>query len=108
MARFHEYTEIEEKEFFGPVHEFIWDKHLVNENLDGQTAFYYAMEYIHEHFPKITAKSCFITSFRSLCKCQHIKKNFPDSPIKNSPISIHHSLCHSLCLYSSLVSPQAL
>ena len=59
MARFHEYTEIEEKEFFGPVHEFIWEKHLVNENLDGQTAFYYAMEYIHEHFPEITAKLAF-------------------------------------------------
>ena len=59
MTRFHEYTEFEEKEFFGPVHEFIWEKHLVNENLDGQTAFYYAMEYIHEHFPKITAKLAF-------------------------------------------------
>ena len=59
MARFHEYAEIEEKEFFGPVHEFIWEKHLVNENLDGQTAFYYAMEYIHEHFPEITAKLAF-------------------------------------------------
>ena len=59
MARFHEFSEFEEKEFFGPVHEFIWEKHLVNENLDGQTAFYYAMEYIHEHFPKITAKLAF-------------------------------------------------
>ena len=59
MARFHEYAEIEEKEFFGPVHEFIWDKYLVNVNLDGQTAFYYAMEYIHEHFPEITAKLAF-------------------------------------------------
>ena len=59
MTRFHEYTEFEEKEFFGPVHEFIWDKHLVNENLDGQTAFYCAMEYIHEHFPEITAKLAF-------------------------------------------------
>ena len=59
MARFYEYTEFEEKEFFGPVHEFIWDKYLVNVNLDGQTAFYYAMEYIHEHFPEITAKLAF-------------------------------------------------
>ena len=56
MARFHEYTEFEEKEFFGPTHEYIWNKYLVNVNFDGQTAFYYAVEYIHEHFPEITAK----------------------------------------------------
>ena len=59
MARFHEYTEFEEKEFFCPVSEYIWEKWLVNVNLDGQTAFYYAMEYIHEHFPEITAKLAF-------------------------------------------------
>lgn len=59
MARFYEFSEFEEKEFFGPVHEFIWDKYLVNANLDGQIAFYYAMEYIHEHFPEITAKLAF-------------------------------------------------
>lgn len=59
MARFYEFSEFEEKEFFGPVHDFIWDKYLVNANLDGQIAFYYAMEYIHEHFPEITAKLAF-------------------------------------------------
>ena len=59
MARFYEFTEEQEKNFFGPVHDFIWDKYLVNANLDGQIAFYYAMEYIHEHFPKITAKLAF-------------------------------------------------
>ena len=59
MARFHEYTEFEEKEFFGPTHEYIWNKYLVNVNFDGQTAFYYAVEYIHEHFPEITAKLAF-------------------------------------------------
>ncbi len=58
-SRFHEYTECVEKNFFVPVHEFIWDKYLVNVNLDGQTAFYYAMEYIHEHFPTLSAKLAF-------------------------------------------------
>ena len=59
MARFYEYTEYVEKNFLVPVHEFIWDKYLVNVNLDGQTAFYYAMEYIHEHFPTLSAKLAF-------------------------------------------------
>ena len=59
MARFHEFTEEQEKNFFGPVHEFIWNKYLVETNLDGQSAFYYAMEYIYEHFPEISAKLAF-------------------------------------------------
>lgn len=59
MARFHEYTEFAEKNFFGPVHEYIWDNYVSHSIIDGQTAFYYAMEYIHEHFPEITAKLAF-------------------------------------------------
>ena len=59
MARFYEYTEYVEKNFLAPVHEFIWDKYLVNSTIDGQMAFYYAMEYIHEHFPTLSAKLAF-------------------------------------------------
>ena len=59
MAKFHEFTEYAEKNFFVPTHEFIWNKYLVETNLDGQMAFYYAMEYIHDHFPKIDAKLAF-------------------------------------------------
>lgn len=58
MARFHEYTEFEEKEFFGPVHEYIWDKYVSHSCIDGQSAFYYAMEYIYEHF-SISSKLAF-------------------------------------------------
>ena len=58
MARFHEYNEFVEKEFFGPVHEYIWDKYVSNVNIDGQSAFYYAMEYIYEHF-SISSKLAF-------------------------------------------------
>ena len=54
----HQYTEFAEKNFFVPVHEFIWDKDVSQMDIDGQSAFYYAMEYMYEHF-SISSKLAF-------------------------------------------------
>lgn len=59
MARFHEYNEYVEQSFFVPTHDFIWDKYLVNSTIDGQMAFYYAMEYMNQQFSWLDVKTAF-------------------------------------------------
>lgn len=59
MARFHEFDEKVEIEVFTPVHEYIWEKYVQDSDIDGISAFYYAMEYIDEHFPAINVTLAF-------------------------------------------------
>ena len=59
MAKSHGYSEYIEITVFEPVHDFIWNTYLINSTIDGQMAFYYAMEYISKRFFWLDAKTAF-------------------------------------------------